>query len=290
MAGLRIESYDTQAAANVVDNRYRLQAPLRRGLFFAQRNMNADLERLIALQKLDTTADEARKRLAGEPEQEQALEARLDAARQHVAAAKEQLTANKNARAALEKDVAVQQGRLSKFRETAMAVKTNQEYHAVQHEITFAQAEIKKIEDAILERMMESDELTAALKTAETQLATETKAVEAERRAGTAAHAEMEASLERIAVERGALIAGLNKDVLATFEAVARKRNGVAMSEARGGICTICHVRLRPQVFNSVLRNDSILQCDHCNRILYYVPVPASAATAPANPSPQPAS
>ena len=37
-----------------------------------------------------------------------------------------------------------------------MAVKTNQEYHAVQHEIAFAQTEIKKIEDAILERMMES--------------------------------------------------------------------------------------------------------------------------------------
>jgi predicted nucleic acid-binding Zn-ribbon protein len=252
--------------------------------------MNADLERLIALQTLDTTADAARKKLAGESEHEQALESRLEAARQHVAAAKEQLTANKNARAALEKDVAVQQGRLSKFRDTAMAVKTNQEYHAVQHEITFAQGEIKKIEDAILERMMESDELTAALKTAEAQLAAETKAIEADRRAVKAQHAEMEAALERIAVERAALIAGLNKDVLATFEAVSRKRNGVAMSEARGGICTICHVRLRPQVFNTVLRNDSILQCDHCNRILYYVPIPASAATAPSNSSPQPAS
>jgi predicted nucleic acid-binding Zn-ribbon protein len=251
--------------------------------------MNADLERLIALQKLDSAADAARKTLAGEPEHAAALDARLEAARQHVAAAKEQLTANKNARAALEKDVAVQQGRLSKFRETAMAVKTNQEYHAVQHEITFAQTEIKKIEDSILERMMESDDLTAALKTAEAQLAAETKAVEAERRAVSAAHVEMEASLERIAVERAALIAGLNQNVLTTFEAVSRKRNGVAMAEARGGVCTICHVRLRPQVFNTVLRNDSILQCDHCNRILYYVPVPASAATVPSEP-PQPAS
>jgi predicted nucleic acid-binding Zn-ribbon protein len=252
--------------------------------------MNADLERLIALQKLDSTADAARKTLAGEPEHAEALDARLDAARQHVAAAKEQLAANKNARAALEKDVAVQQGRLSKFRETAMAVKTNQEYHAVQHEITFAQAEIKKIEDSILERMLESDDLTAALKTAEAQLAAETKAIEAERRAISAAHVELQASLERIAVERAALIAGLNQSVLGTFEAVSRKRNGVAMAEARGGICTICHVRLRPQVFNSVLRNDSILQCDSCNRILYYVPVPASIATAPSDAPPQTAS
>jgi predicted nucleic acid-binding Zn-ribbon protein len=252
--------------------------------------MNADLERLIALQKLDSAADAARKTLAGEPEHAAALDARLEAARQHVAAAKDKLAANKNARAALEKDVAVQQGRLSKFRETAMAVKTNQEYHAVQHEITFAQTEIKKIEDSILERMMESDDLTAAMKTAEAQLAAETKAVEAERRAVSAAHVEMQASLERIAVERAALVAGLDKNVLTTFEAVSRKRNGVAMAEARGGVCTICHVRLRPQVFNTVLRNDSILQCDHCNRILYYVPVPASAATAPSEPPPQPAS
>ena len=249
--------------------------------------MNADLERLIALQKLDSTADAARKKLAAEPEHEQGLAARLEAARQHVAGAKEKLAVNKSARAALEKDVAVHTGRLSKFREQAMAVKTNQEYHAIQHEITFAQTEVKKIEDATLERMIEADDLAAAVKTAEAQLAAETKAVDAERRTGSAAHVEMQALLEQIADDRAKVIAGLNKEVLATFEAISRKRNGVAMSEARGGVCTICHVRLRPQVFNTVLRNDSILQCDHCNRILYFVPVLAAAAS-PA--STQPAS
>ena len=252
--------------------------------------MNADLERLIALQKLDSTADAARRALAAEPEHEVALTARLELATRQVASAKEHLSANKNARAALEKDVAMHQGRLSKFRDQGMAVKTNQEFQAIQHEIAFAQTEIRKIEDAILERMMESDDLTAAAKTAEAQLAAEQKAIDADRRTGSAAHIERQAALERIAVERAALIAGLDTQVLATFDAVSRKRNGVAMSEARAGVCTICHVRLRPQVFNTVLRNDSILQCDHCNRILYYVPVPASAATAPSDTSTQPAS
>ena len=98
----------------------------------------------------------------------------------------------------------------------------------------------------------------------------------------------MEAALETIASERAVLIAGLDTQVLATFEAVARKRNGVAVAEARGGVCTICHVRLRPQVFNTIRRNDSILQCDHCNRIMYFVPVPATAAASDA--APQPAS
>ena len=65
---------------------------------------------------------------------------------------------------------------------------------------------------------------------------------------------------------------------MATFEGVSARRQGVAVSEARDGICTICHVRMRPQVFNTVLRNEQVLQCDSCQRILYHV---ASSAIEP---------
>ena len=250
--------------------------------------MHPDLERLIALQRLDSTADTARRQLADEPEHEKTLEGRLEAARQRVATAKERLAENQNVRRALEKDVALHQGRLSKFRDQAMAVKTNQEFTAVQHEIAFAQTEIKSHEDKVLERMLEADDLTSALKKAEADLASEQKAIDGERREMIAAHDEMRTSIERITVERAALVAALDTKILHLFEQVSKKRNGIAVAEARGGICTICHVRLRPQVFNSVRRNDSILQCDHCNRILYFVHTP-SAATTP-NASPQPAS
>jgi predicted nucleic acid-binding Zn-ribbon protein len=240
--------------------------------------MHADLEKLIALQKLDSAVDAASRKLAGEPEQEKALEARLESARQRVARAKEQLADNHSARRAVEKDVAVHQGRLSKFRETAMAVKTNQEYHAVQKEIAFAQTEIKTLEDKILEQMLEGDELAAALKKAEQDLASEQKATDADRKAIAAEHGELQTAVDRMTGERGALVASLDPQLLAMFEQVKRKRNGIALSEARDGVCAICHVRLRPQVFNSVRRNDSILQCDHCNRILFFVPVVAPAA------------
>ena len=240
--------------------------------------MNADLERLIALQRLDTAADAARRTLASEPERETALTARLEAAQQRVATAKARLAENHSARRAIEKDVAVHQGRLSKFREQAMAVKTNQEYHAIQKEIGFAQGEIKTLEDTILEQMLEADELTSAAKKADLDLAAEQKAIEADRRALTSEHSELQASLERMTRERAALVAGLDPGMLRMFEQVSRKRNGVAVAEARDGICTICHVRLRPQVFNTVLKNEQIMQCDHCNRILYYVPKAAPAA------------
>jgi uncharacterized protein len=242
--------------------------------------MLPDLERLIALQKLDTTAEAARRTLAEEPERERAFEARLEEARLRVAAAKARLAENQNARRAIEKDVAVHQGRLSKFREQAMAVKTNIEYHAIQKEISFAQTEIKALEDRILEGMLEADELTAALKKADSELAAEQKAIEAARRAMTTEHAELNASLERIVRERAELVAATDPALVANYEQVLRRRNGIAVAEAVDGICTICHVRLRPQVFNTVLRNDRIMQCDTCQRFLYFVPkaAPQSAA------------
>ena len=59
------------------------------------------------------------------------------------------------------------------------------------------------------------------------------------------------------------------------FEQVAKVRKGVALCSAtRDGLCSVCHVRLRPQVFQQVRHNDAIVQCDSCQRILYYVPPP----------------
>ncbi len=242
--------------------------------------MNADLEKLIVLQRLDSAAHDAQRKLADQPEHEKALDARLAAARDVVGAAKEKLVASQNARREHEKTVALHQGRLSKFREQAMAVKTNQEYHAIQHEISFAQTEMKAAEDAVLEKMIEGDELAAGVKRAEADLAGEQKKVDAEKKALAAEAADLKAQLDRLAAERADVVTSLSPQVLSTFELVARRRNGVALAEARDGICVVCHVRMRPQVFNNVRKNDQIIQCDSCNRILYFVPAPAAPAAA----------
>ena len=242
--------------------------------------MNAELERVIALQRLDSAVDAAKKKLADEPEREKALDVRLDTAKQHVASAKARLAENQGARRDIEKELSLHQGRLSKFREQAMAVKTNQEYHAIQHEISHAQNEIKTHEDRMLERMLEADEFTAAHKKSEAELSAEQKAIDADRKAMKAEHAELQTAIEKMAAERATIVAALPNTVLTQFELVAKKRNGVAVAEAKDGICTICHVRLRPQVFNTVRRNEEIVQCDSCQRILYFVPAPAATQAA----------
>jgi predicted nucleic acid-binding Zn-ribbon protein len=241
--------------------------------------MHADLERVITLQRLDSEAAAARKKLAEGPEREKAFDARLEEARQRIADARARLAANQEARRAIEKDVALHQGRLSKYREQAMAVKTNQEYHAIQHEIAHAQGEVKKHEDTMLERMVEADDLAATIKTADAELAAEQKTIDADRKAMHAEHAAVQTALDALGSQRAAVVAAIDRRVLAIYETAAAKRQGIAVAEARDGGCLVCHVRMRPQMFNEVRRNEAIVQCENCQRILYYVPAPASQAS-----------
>ncbi|MGE4056161.1 MAG: zinc ribbon domain-containing protein [Vicinamibacterales bacterium] len=238
--------------------------------------MNADLERLIELQRLDSIMLDAQRRVAEEPDRLRALDARLDASRQQVTVAKDGLSQSQASRRDIEKELAVHQGRLSKYRDQLMAVKTNIEYQAMQKEIAFAQTGVKSLEDRILERMLEADELTAALKTAEAELVATQKEIEADKKALSADVATLRKVIEETSAQRQSLVAGLDPKVLSMFQQVASRRNGVAVAEARDGICTICHVRIRPQVFNTVRRNVDIIQCDSCQRILYFVPAAPS--------------
>jgi len=237
--------------------------------------MSPDLERLIKLQELESTIADAKSAIAAQPERVAELDTRLDGARQGVEAARERLQQNQETRRGHEKDAALYQGRLSKFKEQLMAVKTNREYQAMQHEIETAQHDLGTVEERVLECMVEADELTAALKRAEAVLAAQTKEIETARGELAREVTAQEVALGQATKARAALVADMSQEHVALFEQVARVRKGVAICSAtRDGLCSLCHVRLRPFVFQHVRQNDEIIQCESCRRVLYWVPPP----------------
>jgi uncharacterized protein len=241
--------------------------------------MHPDLEHLIHLQEIDTSAERLRRRIEDIPRAQQALEARLESAGAVVDAVKTRLAANQAVKRDIEKDLAAAQGRLSKYKDQLMAVKTNKEYQAMQTEIATAESTVRGLEDRELDRMEEAEKLASELKGAEGALARERSAVSAEQQVLDKERSDLAKQLEALEAERATVTARISKDALALFEKLARSRKGIAIAEARDGLCTVCHVRLRPQVFNDVRRNDSVIQCESCTRILYFVPVPASGGT-----------
>lgn len=213
--------------------------------------------------------------MASHPQRVAEADSRLAEATQALDSVRQRLKDNQDARRALDKDIALYQGRLSKFRDQQSAVKTNREYQALGHEIETAQKELGSVEEKVLERMMDADTIAVAIKEAETRFAARRKEIEAEKQELTDEIATLQRTLATATQQRDALLADLNPQLVAMFEQVSRVRKGIAVTTAtRDGLCSVCHVRLRPQVFQQVRHNDTIVQCDSCQRILYYIPPP----------------
>jgi uncharacterized protein len=244
--------------------------------------MLPDLERVIRLQGIEDAAELARRAIADEPVRQAEFDARLAAVQKALDDAKARLAANQVARREQEKELAMQQGRLSKFKDQLMAVKTNREYQAMQKELEVAQQEIRRHEDTLLELMLEHDELTKHLKTAEDAFKKDKAAIDADRQALATQLKTAEADVARLAAERTALAAQISPQILAMFDRVMRHRKSAAVVPVVDGRCGACQVRLRPQTVNELRKNEIIFQCESCQRVLYYAP--GTAPVAPERP------
>ena len=255
--------------------------PLAPGLFFCSIHMNADLEQLIALQRLDSAAPTPPN--AGSP-RARAREGARRAARRRaraVAAAKERAgrQPERPARHRERGRASTRAGSRSSARQ-AMAVKTNQEYHAVQKEIAFAQTEIKTLEDK--DPRADARSRRADGRGQDGGSRARRRAEDGGRRPQgdwPREHAELQASLERIAGERETLVGGARP---AGARASSSGRAAAERRRRRRGARRHLHDLPRPAaaagVQHRAAATTQIMQCDSCNRILYFVPAPASAA------------
>jgi uncharacterized protein len=248
--------------------------------------MLPELDRLVRLQQIETAADSARRRLDALPADHHALDSRLAVSQAALDAAKARLTVSASARRDIEKELAVVQARLSKFKDQLMEVKTNKEYQAMQKEIATAEREVRSFEDRILDNMEEAEALQAEVKRTEADLKKEQAAIAEARRALDTEREVVEANVARLTADRAALVREIPSSALALFDHISRSRRPPAVVEAREGHCSFCHVRLRPQVFNEVRRNNQLIQCESCQRILYFAGTPA--VTQPEAPAPKP--
>ena len=241
--------------------------------------MSPTLSALIALQALDSAAEALRKRLADMPAAELAMTAAVEAARATVAAEKARIQENSLARRALEKDIAGVDTRLARFDDHKAAVKTNHEYTALLHEISTAKAEKDTIEERLLGLMEEADILAAGLKAAERVLAEEEDRGRKARAALETDRAQIDRELAHLSSERARESREVDTALLSKYSQLLKQRKGIAVSKINNEICEACHVRLRPHVTQQIRRNDAIVQCDNCQRILYYIAPPESATT-----------
>ena len=230
--------------------------------------MNDELLALVQLQDTDQNIHQLRAEIAALPKRLAALEEKLIWQRAHVDQATKALREEESKRRRLESDLKDLQQKIAKFREQSSSVKTNDQFHALQHEISFAETEIGKIEDRELESMELSDELEKQLKSAQQELADNKKVVEIEEESAHKATEDLKKGLAALEGDRARLREQIGEGVLANYDRIAKSR-GTALARVDGQRCLACQMALRPQLWNEV-RGGRLTPCESCGRLLYF--------------------
>lgn len=236
--------------------------------------MHPDLKTVIELQQVDLKVAELTVLIDSLPTQIQTLQSQLDDFIHAHEERKKRLTANQKERKTLEGDIKVIQEKITKHKDQLYQVKTNEQYRAMLKEIEGEEANVRKIEDQILEKMVEAEDIQQHVQDAADRLEGEKARVAGEIKR---LQDERQTDLDergRLQARRKELEVALSDAVLKLYERLRSYRTGMTVAEVRDGLCTACNVRLRPQVYNEIRGNDVVLTCENCSRIIYYVEPP----------------
>lgn len=233
--------------------------------------MHPAIPHLLEVQRLDMQIATLRAEIEASPKRILEADAKLTGARTRVAAAKQAHTALLAERKKFEFEAQQWKDRARKYRDQTAAVKTNEAYKALQHEIASAEAEATKVEDRQLEIMMSAEETERRVKSAEAELKEDEKTISAERDQIKAHMLREKKELEVLAGQRARSLAPIPEDLMVLYTRVAKRHNGVALAQVRDDQCRGCGMRVLPHIIQELRleNNEEIFRCENCGLILY---------------------
>lgn len=232
-------------------------------------------ERLLAVQELDTRADQLRHRLDTLPEREAVRSGedavgRLDATLVEARAERDVLGRSQQR---LEDEIAMVQEKRGHEQDRLYSgsVTAPKELQAIQEEIDALDRRIRALEDDELELMELAEPLDARLARLAAEHAAATSDLDAARSALREAAGGVDVELEQALASRAEVVASVGDDgLVAEYERLRPSFDGIVIARLVGTMCGGCHLSLSA-VEGDRLRKlpaDARATCDECGRLL----------------------
>lgn len=158
---------------------------------------------------------------------------------------------------------------LKRFEEQVRIAKSNKEYEVLMKAVTAAKEKKSALEDEVLVRLEQLDEMAAGERRAEVVAEDSKQALQDAERALREALDEIEEKSSELAQRRSGLTSEVDPELLHLYERLLASGKDPAVAAAREGVCRACSRRLTAQTENLVALGEEIIQCMNCRRILY---------------------
>jgi hypothetical protein len=228
------------------------------------------LKTLLRLQDLDLQIESLKARELEIPKQK----SKFDIRRKRLA---EELTEREKGYKAFlfeqrecEVEIEQKQGQIKKYDQQLYAVKKNDEYLALLHEIDMLKKQVSLKEERVIAIMVELDDAKARLEEDRKRIDAELKEIDRQCSMIDAELAEAVRERQRLEAERGPLAGQVKPELLNKYKRIrTSKGNGPAVVPLNGEACSGCHMRVPPQIVNELLGGSQQHVCNYCGRMLY---------------------
>ena len=232
--------------------------------------MNTVLVDLKNLQEVDDQVELDRKVLEeGAARLAQAV-ARLKAFEDKLSGARQNLAEMKTRHRDLEGEVADLSVKKANNEKRQMSIKSSNEYTALLKEAEYLAGRINESEDEILELLDRIEKREVEIGELELVVTEEAAVYARAAAAAEKAEGESRARLAVLAERRQSLVAAIPAPRMRQYEDIAKRRKGIAVTAAADGLCLACRLGFPPQIYNDLQRNEKILACPNCGRIIYW--------------------
>lgn len=160
--------------------------------------------------------------------------------------------------------------KMKKLKARISEIKTNKEYQAYLKEIESAEKERRAVEDEILSLMEALDTANRELSQQEAKVMGEVERVEAFKKKLRGDIEETEKEMDELKLRRERLVKGIDGELYSLYFKLLETKRGLAVVETKGEVCQGCNMNIPPQLFVEIKKNEKIMQCPQCNRILYW--------------------
>jgi predicted nucleic acid-binding Zn-ribbon protein len=192
----------------------------------------------------------------------------LDTAREGVAGLKNRAVQLEKDKGVLEANHAAELENIHRSETNMKEIKTNKEYQAVGREIAAARKQVAELEEQILQKITQLDELNSEIAGSEASLA---ELEQNTNQRSSEKQSEIDKVQQDIDVDklrRDTITKELPANILKRYDSLRAQRRGQAVAVARDGYCLGCNMHLPPQLYNSLFRADELISCPHCQRML----------------------
>jgi len=224
------------------------------------------------LQELDKIIRGVTQGLEKLPEELRTENAALEGMQAEHEAQAQELENLQKQRLETEKEVAEMEEGIKTSRQRLMEIKSNIEYKAMLKEIAFKEDQRDHKETRVLELMELMGAQKEALAEQDQKLKEQAELVAARSKEVEVEVAKLQAELAVLEKQRKELRKGIPAPLLKRYEFIRQRRNGTAISPVHEGVCFGCHMNILPQQFIDLQKGVEIIQCPHCQRILYWQP------------------